>query len=469
LTDSDLTQLRAHLARWGGRLYLGTSNGGLVLAAPQQAVLVLGPPRSGKTTAIAIPNVLCAPGPVIATSTKPDLLAATVAARSEVGRCWLFDPTGTVSCPPGLTRLRWSPVAAAATWDESLVLAAAMSRAARPAGRRGESAHWTERAEALLAPLLHAAHMAGSGIEVVLRWVLRQDLESPQAVLAGHGVDLASDVLAGIAATDPREQSGIWSSAAGILAAYRSDAVLDNSTAVNFDPTALTSTCDTVYICASARHQDLVAPIVVAFVEQARAGCYAAWPPLSARPALSLVLDELANIAPMPDLPALVSEGGSQGVLTLACLQDLSQARVRWGPAADGFLSLFGTKVVLPGIGDLSTLELVSRLGGEIDVPARSVSRAPWWTAQGGAPTVTWSHQRQRRVPVEAVSQQKPGTAILLAGSQPPEQVVLRPWWSLDQFRANGPATIEEPARNRRAPGPLAPGTGRQRGRTIGG
>jgi type IV secretory pathway TraG/TraD family ATPase VirD4 len=321
--------------------------------------------------------------------------------------------------------------------------------------------------------------MAGTGIEVVLRWVLRQDLESPQAVLAGHGVDIASDVLAGIAATDPREQSGIWSSTAGILAAYRSDAVLDNSTAANFDPTVLIDTSDTVYVCASARHQDLVAPIIVAFIEQARAGCYAAWPAASGRPLLSLVLDELANIAPMPDLPALVSEGGSQGVLTLACLQDLSQARMRWGPAADGFLSLFGTKVVLPGIGDLATLELVSRLGGEIDVPARSVSRAPWWTVQGGAETVTWSHQRQRRLPVEAVSQQKPGTAILLAGPQPPEQVALRPWWSLDQFRATRPATIEGPARDRRAPGPpapgppapgpLAPGTGRETRRTIGG
>ena len=70
----------------------------------------------------------------------------------------------------------------------------------------------------------------------------------------------------------------------------------------------------------------------------------------------------------------MVSEGGSQGLLTLACLQDLSQARQRWGRAADGFLSLFGTKLVLPGIGDLDTLELVSRLGGEVDVPARSVS-----------------------------------------------------------------------------------------------
>ena len=462
MSDSHLALLQRHLAGAGGRLYVGTVNGGLVLAGPQQAVLVLGPPRAGKTTAVAIPNVLCAPGPVIATSTKLDLVAATVEARSEVGRCWLLDPSGTTSNLRGVTRLRWSPVAAAGTWDESLVLARAMTGAARPVGRYGESAHWTERAEALLAPLLHAGNLSGAGIESVLRWVLRQDLDAPQAVLAGHGVDIASDVLAGIAATDPREQSGIWSSTAGVLAAYRSDAVLDNSAAVNFDPMTLIDTSDTVYICASARHQDLVAPVVVAFLEQARAGCYSAWKASTSRPPLTLVLDEVANIAPLPDLPALVSEGGSQGVLTLACLQDLSQARTRWGRAADGFLSLFGTKLVLPGIGDLSTLELVSHLGGEIDVPSRSVSHAPWWTSTGGAETVTWSNHRQRRLPVDAVSQQPQGTAVLLAGAQAPERVGLPPWWTIEHLRQDRPAAI-----GATSPGMAIPGPDRRGDRTI--
>ena len=67
-------------------------------------------------------------------------------------------------------------------------------------------------------------------------------------------------------------------------------------------------------------------------------------------------------------------------MLTLACLQDLSQARGRWGAAAEGFLSLFGTTVVLPGIGDVRTLEALSALGGEEEVATRSVS------APGAAP-----------------------------------------------------------------------------------
>lgn len=460
--SSPLEVLQGHLAGTGGRLYLGATTGGLVLADPQQAVLVLGPPRSGKTTSLAIPNVLAAPGAVVATSTKTDLLAATAGRRSAFGRCWLLDPSGTVTAPPGVDRLRWSPVASADSWDESLVLARAIAGASRPDGRVGESAHWIERAEALLAPLLHAAHLRGDGVDTVVRWVLRHDLEPARATLAGHGVDTAADILTGLAATDGREQSGIWSTTAGLLAAYRADAVLDSAAAPNFDPRRLATTRDTVYVCAPARFQELVAPIVVAFLEQVRAGAYAvssrqrdagldpgaSVPPgrqPAAVPPLTLVLDELANIAPIPDLPAMVSEGGGQGLLTMAILQDLSQARQRWGPAADGFLSLFGTKLILPAIGDISTLELVSRLGGETDVPTRSVTHNPW---RWGAGTVTWATQRQRRLPVEAVSQQAPGGALILAGSRPPERVGLPPWWSLPVFR---------PARN----------LGPERGRSI--
>jgi type IV secretory pathway TraG/TraD family ATPase VirD4 len=251
-------------------------------------------------------------------------------------------------------------------------------------------------------------------------------------VLEAERVPLGAAVLSGIEATDPREQSGIWSSAAGILAAYRSERVLDHADPPNFDPAGLVGTGDTVYICAPARHQELVAPIVVAFLDQARAGAYAA----ERAPApLVLVLDEMANIAPIPDLPALVSEGGSQGVLTVGCLQDLSQARSRWGDAATGFLSLFGAKLVLPGIGDAATLELVSRLGGELDVPAPSVSRGPWWSPGRGAPTVTWAGHRQRRLPVEAVSQQPRGTALLISGPEPPRRVRLPGWWTVELFR----------------------------------
>lgn len=176
-------------------------------------MLVLGPPRSGKTSSLVVPNVLAAPGPVLATSTKTDVMQATLASRSELGRCWLLDPTGTVPVPPGVNLIRWSPVQASFCWEEALVTARVMTAAARPHGSYGESAHWTERAEALLAPVLHAAAVSGQGMRQVLGWVLLHDLHTPMALLAqgGDSTGVAIDVLAGIAATEDREKSGISS------------------------------------------------------------------------------------------------------------------------------------------------------------------------------------------------------------------------------------------------------------------
>jgi type IV secretory pathway TraG/TraD family ATPase VirD4 len=425
------------LAAAGSPLYLGAGVGGPVLAPPQQGVLVLGPPRSGKTTALIIPNVLGAPGAVVATSTKTDVLESTWRRRAERGRCWLFDPSGVVDPPAGVTRLRWSPVDACRDWESALLIARAMAEAARPGGRVGEAGHWTERAEALLAPLLHGAAISGAGMAQVVRWVNRHDLDSGRAALSmadSGGAALAVDILTGLAATDERELSGIWSTAAGILSAYRSRMALDGADDPNFDPTLLPGTSDTVYVCSPARHQELAAPLVVALLEPVRGAAYSAAAAAAAGPPVVLALDEAANIAPLPDLPAIVSEGGSQGLLTLACFQDLSQARARWATAADGFLSLFGVKVVLPGIGDVRTLELVSQLAGEHDVPVRSVSRRPWWAGRAGGPTVSWTTRRQPRLPVPDVAQLSPGTAVLINGSQAPAWLRLTPWFLTSPF-----------------------------------
>lgn len=435
-----LAALWSHQRRTGSRLYIGSGPDGLVFAGPQQAVLVLGPPRSGKTTTLVVPNVLAAAGPVITTSTKPEVMVATAAARSSTGgRCWLFDPAGTTPAPTGVTPIRWSPVAACDRWDEALLTARAMAGAARPGPRHGDAGHWLERAEAMLAPLLHAAALGGHSMRDVTAWVLRQDLDTAASLLAARGATVAADVLVGLDATHARELSGIFSTTAGVLSAYRAASALAVADRPNFDPRHLAQTADTVYLCATAREQDLLAPITVAFIEAARAGAYQAARDRAPEVPLTLVLDEAANIAPLPGLPSLVSEGGGQGVLTVACLQDLSQARERWGPAADGFVSLFGTKVVLPGIGELTTLDLVSRLAGEIDVPARSVSRTPWWARRPG-PTETWSTHRQRRLPVDAVHQQPPQSALVLQGPSPPMRVTLETWWAMEPFRRAPPA-----------------------------
>ncbi len=208
-------------------------------------MLVLGPPRSGKTSALLIPNVLSAHGAVVTTSTKPDVLDATRDARSMLGTCHLFDPTGSVDDRPGVHRLRWSPLTG--------VFIVAHRTVHRPVARRwwasggagaapAEGSHWTERAQALLAPLLHAAALEGADMRTVLTWVDRRQALPAQQVLSGPAGDdraIARDLLDGIVTTDERELSGIWSTASGALGGFRSDQALAATCDPDFDPVGL--------------------------------------------------------------------------------------------------------------------------------------------------------------------------------------------------------------------------------------
>ena len=130
---------------------------------------MIGPPRSGKTSSIVVPCVLDAPAAVVATSTKPDVLAAAVYRRWALGTVYVFDPTGTTFVPPGAHRLRWSPVTGCRHWERAVSTAHSLAAAARPQASLSEAAHWVERAEALLAPLLFAADRCGRDMATVCR------------------------------------------------------------------------------------------------------------------------------------------------------------------------------------------------------------------------------------------------------------------------------------------------------------
>lgn len=426
----DAAAVRANSLRLGGGAYLGLAPGGRwVTADPEHAVMVLGPPRSGKTGSIVIPSVLAASGAVVSTATKQDVMNATWRARSEVGQVWLYDPSGERSVwPPGIRRLSWSPVPAASTWDGALVMARAMAVGGSSAKGTTNEHHWRERSTALLAPLLHAAFVTDRQITQVLTWVLRAELEPARKALEDHGAQIAADVLAGIAKTDERERSSILSATAGVLSAYNADAVRRNAAHPNFDAPRFVSSADTLYITAPAHKQALCAPLVTGLLEQIRHATYQrAGEGARERPPVYMCLDEVANMAPIHDLPALVSEAGGQGLHVMVCIQDLSQARRRWGDSsADGFLSLFQTKVILNGIADPKTLEAVSLCLGEYDrqlvthTLGRSTPEAGFFETSRPTDTesVAYHTARQRTLSPGEIASLPPGRALHLQGTR---------------------------------------------------
>jgi type IV secretion system protein VirD4 len=444
--------VREHTGRLGGGAFLGYRPGGSwVTADPEHAVLVLGPPRSGKTSSVVIPAMLAAAGAAVSTATKPDVLEATWRARAQLGQVWLFDPSGEAGeLPREIRRLCWSPVAAAPTWDAALIMARAMAACTTPGRGTTNEQHWRERSTALLAPLLYAANLNDRPIAEVLRWVLRQDLGPAALTLEDHDAAIANDVLVGIAKTDARERSSIFSATAGVLAAYNADATRRAAASPNFDAARFANSHDTIYITAPAHKQALCAPLVVGLLEQIRHATYA-----NARNAglpVFLCLDEVANIAPIHDLPALVSEAGGQGLHVMACLQDLSQARERWGQdAADGFLSLFQTKLILNGIAEPRTLEALSLALGEYDRQLVSYTLAHsqserWFPPPGSeSESATYHTQRHRTLPPGEIARLPEGHALLLRGTNW-GLLRLTPWYRTEPW-ASVAGPIGGPAR----------------------
>jgi type IV secretion system protein VirD4 len=400
-------------SRSSGGIYLGLDDDGAVrFSRSQRAVLLLGPPRSGKTSAVIIPALVCHDGPVVCTSTKLELAAATWPARYDSGRLWSFDPTG--SHPPrGFEQLRWSPVRCARAWDGALLMARAMT-ASVGAGTT-HSSHWAKRSQALLAPFLHAAALDGGDMELVVDWVMRHELDEAGILLEADAASrLAFSSLLGILNTEERERASIFSAAADALVAYTSEAALEAAKDPNFDPALFVASRDTVYIHAPAEEQATAAPLVCGLLAEVRRATYLAHRYGTLARRVLFALDEAANISPLEELPAIASEGGGQGLTLLAAFQDLSQARARWDQAADGFLTLFGTKLILPGIADTKTLEAISVALGEYD--RQMVARTSGSSGERSTRTKTVSTQRTRVLSPGEVANIPAGRGLHLDG-----------------------------------------------------
>ena len=423
---------------------IGRTRGRELWCGVEDSVLLIGPPRMGKGLHVVIPWVLDAPGPVVATSTRPDTLAVTVRARSQHGPVAIFDPQRLAGLPDGL---RWSPVRGCETPRTALVRARGLAAGAGWGKGVSDGDFWLGQTETALRCLLHAAALDGRGAVDLYRWSLNPALAEDAITILNRATSAAAgwaDALEASVHADPRTRDSVWLGVRQSLAALADPDVL---TAVDpahdeaFDPASFLSESGTLYLLASSVASASCAPLVAAFVEDitesARTAAARA-PGARLDPPLLLALDEIANLTPLPSLPSLMAEGGGTGLTTLAVLQSLAQARHRWGEhAADSIWDAATVKVVLGGLAKMRDLEDIARLLGDIDEPTRTVSRG----GQGERSSTI----SMRQVPVmpPAVLRTLPfGTGVLLLRQTRPLVVDLAPW----NRRADAAELVEDQA-----------------------
>ncbi len=299
---------------------LGRARGVEVWASVEDSMLLLGPPRSGKGLHVVIPMILDAPGAVVATSTRPDNLAVTLRARRAAsGPVAVFDPQQLAAGVPG--GLRWSPVRGCELPQTAMIRARGL--AAGIGMTRGVEGgdFWAGQTESVLRGLLHAAAIDGRGAADLYRWSL-DPVGCADAVTildrsgAAPGWDEALDQAVH---ADPRTRDSIWLGVRQALSSLADPRVLDAVTprpGEAFDPAAFLTERGTLYVLGTSSGAGAAAALVAALVEdmvETARRIAAASPGARLDPPLLLALDEIGNLAPLPSLPALMTEGGGTG------------------------------------------------------------------------------------------------------------------------------------------------------------
>ena len=435
--------------------FLGTSKGQQVWASVERSVLVIGPPGSGKGLHIAINAILDAPGPVITTSTKPDNLKATLTARAAEGPVGVFDPQGML----GATfehQVAWDAVAGcqdpmrAATRADALASNTGITRGS-------ENGIWRAHAKTVIETTLHAAALAGVTIETAYRWLQSEhSLEVALEILQEHpdACPTWDARLRGVIKNpDPRFVGSAMSVVAAAIAPLALPTVRASLTPSQDRPPVtaeqLLNQNGTLYAIATDRGAAAAAGLVSALIEDIAyvARVIAARSPGGRMdPPVLFLLDECANVAPIPSLPALLADGRGQNLTVIPIFQALAQVRSRYGDEdASTVFSASQVKLILGGTDDADDLRDLSALIGERDDWFTTTSRSAHALGIDSNATTSSSLRKVPILPPDAIRSIPFGSAVMLLSQADPFPLQMRRWTDRPDGReiARQQATLE--------------------------
>ena len=432
------SELRSLTVRHKGRprrLVIGTARRfacrTLVATEARHSVLVLGPTQSGKTSGLAIPALLEWDGPVLATSVKDDLARNTLGWRSRGRPVWLFDP----SAASGLAPLsHWSPLGLCSDWAGAQRTASWLVDATPARAGMADAAFWYAAAAKQLAPLLLAASVSGWGMAEIVRWTNTAEFAEPSQLLRIAAEDDAATALLACERRDDRIRSSVATTLETILAPFEDPTVAAWTSSSDFELVDLLDSGGTLYLCGPSHEQSRVQGVFSALVSSVIAAVVdrvgQTGRPLD--PPLLVVLDEAANIAPVQDLDTVASTCAGLGIQLVTVCQDLGQLSSRYGSERSRtIVNNHRAKLLLSGVCDLPTLDLVSGLAGEQAVREESYTV----DQNDGRRTRSSAVAFRRLLPTDGLRRVPPGRGVLIYGHLPPVQLRLRPWFSDPRLR----------------------------------
>ncbi|MCX5395646.1 type IV secretory system conjugative DNA transfer family protein [Streptomyces sp. NBC_00102] len=383
-------------------------------------------PRSGKTTSLAIPSMLGAPGPVLLTSNKAagDAFTTAYEARARVGTVWTMDPQQIAHAS---REMWWNPLASAKTLDGADRLAGHFLAASVDASQQGD--FWSKAGSNILSQLLLAAALDERPITDIMQWLAFPADRTPLDILRDHGFTAVAAQLKGTVEGPPETRDGIYETArqyaAALLNASIAAWVTPQKDAAEFRPAEFVTSTDTLFLLSKdggGGASALIAACADSVMRAATAQAERAGGRLD--PPMLAILDEAANVCKISDLPDLYSHLGSRGIIPLTILQSYRQGQKVWGDTGmDAMWSASTVKVIGSGIDDPDFADKLSRLIGDHDVETTSTSHSD----SGKSTSV--SMRQERILPADAIRALPKGTALCFATGMRAAMLDLRPWY----------------------------------------
>lgn len=301
-------------------------------AAPR---LLYGDPATRRPATLQA--VLDAAGPALVVTSDPTVWAETKDARAKLGPVLVYDPGHLCDTP---ARLHWSPTAGCENADTAAARAVALLTPVRP--RALLDAAMADTAETLLRCWLHAAAVDGRPFKQVHRWAQGGGAQEAVRVLRTH--PKAASGLAGLLESSltahPERREIAQQLVARALSALSSIHIREACAPNRTDALALESFANesgTLYLVGEPIEDPRTHPGAMPLLTALASDVVEHGRRMAARssdgrldPPMTLVLDDVAAVAPLPRLPDLLTTGQAQGLPTLVLLRSAEQARARW-------------------------------------------------------------------------------------------------------------------------------------------
>ncbi|MEU6395223.1 hypothetical protein [Streptomyces sp. NPDC046939] len=305
------------------------------IPGPRNAPVVLGPPADRHPRAIQA--IRDAEGPVLVVTSEPRVWEETKDARAKLGPVLLYDPTHRCDTP---ARMHWNPATGCTDRSTATTRAAALLAPIRPTARIDSAL--AETAETLLRSYLHAAAVDGKPFRHVHRWAQGSQVQDAVRILRTNpkAAGGSAGELEAALTSHPDRRDMAQELTARALSALFTVHVREACTPNRTDALTLDSFADeggTLYVVGEPIEDPktnpgampLLTALASSVVEHGRRMADRS-PAGRLDPPMTLVLDDVAAVAPLPQLPELLAAGPDRGLPTLALLRSREQGRSRW-------------------------------------------------------------------------------------------------------------------------------------------